>query len=118
MALRTVGQAQRKAMFKNLLTGTKLIILCSTFLIAIGVTVYGLVAEKRIAINFARKELVGNQYLTTLREVYTAILTTWTNGSPGGQTIGSADEGLRTLSTAGANAQRHLQNTAPRQASA
>src|SRR5262245_25601930 len=116
MALRTVGQAQRKAMVKNLRTGTKLIILCSTFLIAIGVTVYGLVAEKRIAINFARKELVGNQYLTTLREVYTAILTTWTNGSQGGQTIGSADEVLKTLSTAGANADGILQTRESRQA--
>src|SRR5262247_4044016 len=116
MALRTVGQAQRKAMFKNLRTGTKLIILCSTFLIAIGVTVYGLVAEKRIAINFARKELVGNQYLTTLREVYTAILTTWTNGSPGGKTIGSADEVLKTLSSAGANADGILQTRESRQA--
>jgi len=111
-----VGQAQSKTVFKNLRTGTKLIILCLTFLIAIGVTTYGLVAEKQIAIKFARKELAGNRYLTTVREVYAAILTTWTNGSPGGQTIGSADEILKALSTAGANSDRILQTGEPRQA--
>ena len=103
-------------MFKNLRTGTKLIILCSTFLVAIGVTVYSLIAEKQIAISFARKELVGNQYLATLRNVYAAILTTGTNGSSGGQTIGSAGDMLKTLSTAGADADGILQTGEPRQA--
>jgi signal transduction histidine kinase len=51
-------------MFKNLRTSTKLFILCSMFIILVGVTTYGLVAEKQIAIKFAGKELVGNQYLT------------------------------------------------------
>jgi signal transduction histidine kinase len=61
-------------MFKNLRTGTKLFVLCAAFIIAIGVTAYQLVAEKQIAIDFARKELVGNEYLITLRETYAAIL--------------------------------------------
>src|SRR5262249_61056151 len=97
-------------------TSTKLIILCSTFLVAIGVTLYSLIAEKQIAISFARKELVGNQYLTTLRNVYAAILTTGTNGASGRQTIGSADDMLKTLSAAGADADRILQTGEARQA--
>ena len=61
-------------MFKNLPTGTKLFILCATFLISIAVPIYGLVTEKRIAIDFSRKELLGSQYLGTLREIYAAVL--------------------------------------------
>ena len=48
-------------MFKNLPTSLKLIILCSTFLVAISVTIYSLVAEKQIAIDFARKERSGRR---------------------------------------------------------
>jgi signal transduction histidine kinase len=61
-------------MFKNLPTGTKLFILCATFLISIAVPIYGLVTEKRVAIDFSRKELLGSQYLGTLREIYAAVL--------------------------------------------
>ncbi len=100
-------------MFKNLPTSLKLIILCSTFLVAIFVTIYGLVAEKRIAIDFARKELVGNRYLTTLREVFGAILATRMNGP---QAIGSADEIIKALSAAGADADGILQTAEARQA--
>ena len=46
-------------MFRNLGTSTKLFILCSTFIVAIAVAIYSLVIEKQIAIDFARKELVG-----------------------------------------------------------
>lgn len=62
-------------MFKNLRTSTKLLVLCSMFMIAIGVTTYSLIAEKRIAIEFARRELVGTRYLSAVREAYAAILT-------------------------------------------
>jgi signal transduction histidine kinase len=61
-------------MFKNLPTGTKLFILCATFLISIAVPIFGLVTEKRIAIDFSRKELLGSQYLGSLREIYAAVL--------------------------------------------
>jgi signal transduction histidine kinase len=62
-------------MFKSLRTGTKLLILCSIFIVTVGVTTYTLVVEKLIAIDFARKELVGNRYTTPVRELYAAILT-------------------------------------------
>ena len=61
-------------MFRNLRTSTKLLVLCSVFLVSIGVPAYGLVLEKLIAIDFARKELVGSRYLATVREIYAAIL--------------------------------------------
>jgi len=57
-------------MFKNLHTATKLFILCGLFLVALGVATYQLVVEKRIAIDFTRKELVGVQYLGALRDAY------------------------------------------------
>jgi len=49
-------------MFRNLSTSTKLFILCCTFIVAIAVAIYSLVAEKQIAIEFARKELAGVRY--------------------------------------------------------
>lgn len=49
-------------MFKNLRTGTKLILLCAMFIISVGVTTYSLVVENQIAISFARKELVGSRF--------------------------------------------------------
>ena len=61
-------------MFRNLGTSTKLFILCSTFIVAIVVAIYSLVVEKQIAIDFARKELVGVRYFESLRDVYSAIL--------------------------------------------
>jgi two-component system sensor histidine kinase/response regulator len=61
-------------MFRNLGTSTKLFILCSTFIVAIAVAIYSLVIEKQIAIDFARKELVGLRYFESLRDVYAAIL--------------------------------------------
>jgi len=61
-------------MFKNLQTSTKLLILCGLFIVSLGVVSYQLIVEKKVAIDFARKELVGNRYLNTLREVYVAVL--------------------------------------------
>src|SRR5262252_7934188 len=61
-------------MFKNLSTSTKLIILCGMFILSISVTTASLVAEHRIAIDFARKELIGDRYLEVLRNTYAAIL--------------------------------------------
>ena len=68
-------------MFKNLPTGTKLFLLCSAFIVAIVVAIYGIVAEKRIAIEFAQKELIGTRYLDTLRNTYATILTEQDSGS-------------------------------------
>ncbi len=62
-------------MFKSLRTSTKLFLLCGVFVGALFVATYGLVAEKRIAIEFVRRELVGVQHLEALRGVYASILT-------------------------------------------
>lgn len=62
-------------MFKNLRTSTKLVLLCAVFLVAVGATTYGLVAEKQISIAFARKELIGSKFLATLRAIYFTVLT-------------------------------------------
>jgi signal transduction histidine kinase len=62
-------------MFKSLRTSTKLFLLCSVFVGALLVATYGLVAEKQIAIQFVRKELVGVQRLDVLRRTYAFILT-------------------------------------------
>ena len=60
-------------MFKNLPTSTKLLILCGTFMVSIGVPVYGLVTEKKLAIDFAHKELFGSRYLVAVRDIYAAF---------------------------------------------
>jgi signal transduction histidine kinase len=64
-----------RAMFVNLRTGTKLLLLCATFLISVAVPIHGLVTEKQIAIDFARKELIGSQYLASVRDAYPEIVT-------------------------------------------
>ena len=61
-------------MFKDLRTSTKLVILCGVFMIAIGVTTYNLVREKLIAIEFARKELVGAKYLAVVGRFFATVL--------------------------------------------
>jgi C4-dicarboxylate-specific signal transduction histidine kinase len=60
--------------FKNLPTSVKLLVLCATFIISAGVPIYELVREKHIAIDFARKELVGSRHLSSVRGVYNSIL--------------------------------------------
>jgi signal transduction histidine kinase len=62
-------------MFKNLRTSTKLTLLCAMFIISIAATTYSLVAEKQIAIAFARNELIGSKFLGTLRSIYETVLT-------------------------------------------
>jgi signal transduction histidine kinase len=61
-------------MFRNLSTGTKLLLLCGVFFIAIAVPIYRLIIEQQIAIDFTRKELVGSRYLAVSRAAYAAIL--------------------------------------------
>jgi hypothetical protein len=90
-------------MFRNLRTGTKLILLCSAFIISIVVTTYALVAEKQIAIDVARKELAGSRYLAAVRDVYAGILT----GSVPRTT--SPDDVLKMLAAAQADAPDQLQ---------
>jgi len=70
-------------MFQNLSVSLKLLILCAIVLVTFGVTTYTLLAEKQIALDFTRKELVGNRYIEDLREVYAAILPDrWGPGAP------------------------------------
>src|SRR5262245_66364558 len=70
-----IASTRKLVVFRNLSTSTKLALLCGTFVIAIAVAIYGLVAEKTIAIEFVRKELVGTRYLETIRAGYGALLT-------------------------------------------
>jgi signal transduction histidine kinase len=90
-------------MFKNLRTSTKLVLLCGAFIVSVAVTTYALIAEKQIAINFARKELAGNRYLAAVRDVYAAILT---GAAP--QTT-SPDDILKMLAAAQADTPDQLQ---------
>jgi PAS domain S-box-containing protein len=92
-------------------TSTKLFILCSTFIVAIVVAIYGLVAEKQIAIEFARKELVGVRYFETLRGVYAAILTEPLGVNAAEQTP-SQEEALKSLDAAEKEAAGTLQTAA------
>jgi hypothetical protein len=85
-------------MFQNLRTSTKLFFLWCVFIVAIGVTTYGLVAEKRIAIDFARKELVGTKYISSVRGVFAAILAD--RAISGSQSKTSVDESLKALAAA------------------
>ena len=99
-------------MFKNLRTSTKLLLLCSVFVGALMVATYGLVAEKQIAIQFVRKELVGVQHLTVLREVYAFILKEDTSASPGARKGSSASDALDKLATTGSVGSEQLNTVA------
>ena len=96
-------------MFTNLRVSVKLLILCTTFAISIAATIYGLFAEKQIAIEFARKELVGSRYLATVREIYATILASQTDDAMVAGLRRSPDEILRALSDAQADAAAKLQ---------
>jgi PAS domain S-box-containing protein len=85
-------------MFRNLSTSTKLFVLCGTFIVAIAVAIYAIVAEKRIAIEFARKELVGVRYFESLRGVYAAILAEPLGA--GAEKTPSLEEALKSLEAA------------------
>ena len=62
-------------MFGNLRTSTKLLLLSGMFIVSLLVAAYGWLAEKQIAIDFARKELIGTRYLGALGKVYAGLLT-------------------------------------------
>jgi signal transduction histidine kinase len=91
-------------MFKNLRTSTKLLLLCSVFVVSIVVVTYGLAAEKKIAIHLVRKELVGVRYLEGLSRVYDAILTEGRDRAPTRQTDNAVNESLATLAQAQSHA--------------
>jgi hypothetical protein len=93
--------------FRNLRTSTKLFLLCGVFLVSIFVATYGLVAEKLIAIEFVRKELVGAQYLDAVRGVYAWILADGLTSPSTSQTGPPADQVLQRL----ADAQAHTAGT-------
>ena len=103
-------------MFKDLRTSTKLVILCGVFMIAIGVTTYNLVREKLIAIEFARKELVGAKYLAVVGRFFATVLdgapsdASFTSNSVSGREI------LKELSEAQINLGATFQIDAPVQA--
>jgi len=95
-------------MFKNLHTATKLFILCGLFLVALGVATYQLVTEKRIAIDFARKELVGVKYLGTLRDAYVSALIAAPGNASTGSPPKSQTQVLAALASAEATAGRGM----------
>jgi len=86
--------------FKNLRTSTKLGLLCAMFIISVGVTTYGLVAEKLIAVAFARKELFGTTYLAAVRQVYAAMLSAPPIATSSAPTVEQTDNLLQTLAKA------------------
>lgn len=83
-------------MFRNFSTSTKLLILCGLFVLSLAVTAYSLVAEKRIAIQFTTKELIGSRYIATLRPVYDVTLAR--QGEHGTVALIRTDELIRVLS--------------------
>ena len=103
-------------MFRSLRTSTKLFIVCSTFVVSIIVATYGLVAEKEIAIEFVRKELVGTRYLQALQPVYATILTDEREATPVAKTKKGIDESLVALSTAEADTVDSLNTSESEQA--
>lgn len=97
-------------MFKNLPIRTKLLILWGALLVSILAPIYSLIAEKKIAIDFARKELVGTEYLTTVRAIYAAVLAPPPGGSP--SPAPSHGELLAALAEADGRAAHRLQTAA------
>jgi signal transduction histidine kinase len=95
--------------FKNLRTSTKLVILCGMFIISVGATTYSLVAEKQIAIEFARKELVGSRYLATVRGIYATVLAGRPIDASAAPPSRQTDDILKTLAAAQSDAGKSLQ---------
>ena len=89
----------RSGMFRNLATSTKLILLSGTFVVAIIVAIYSLVAEKQIAIQFAQKELLGVAYFERLRDVYSYVLIAPASGVTG-ENAPSLETALESLAAA------------------
>ena len=94
-------------MFENLRTSTKLVLLCGMFVGAIILATYSLVEEKKIAIGFVRKELIGVRYLEALRGVYAVILAEDADSADGTQNQASADAALDALTKAEAEKAAH-----------
>src|SRR5262245_22824633 len=84
-------------MFKDLRAGTKFLILCVVCLVLASVATYALLVEKRIAISFARSELVGSKYLSLLRPIYAAVLKARANSDLGVRENASADQSIASL---------------------
>jgi len=95
--------------FRNLRTSTKLFFLCSAFVVSIIVVTYGLIAEKRIAIEFVRKELVGLRYLEAVRGVYAWILRNGPNSPLSSETRPSINQVLGELADAQSHSAGSLQ---------
>ena len=99
-------------MFKSLRTSTKLLLLCIVFVGALVVATYGLVAEKQIAIDFVRKELVGVQHLEALRGVYASILTENPVAPPSARERSATTEALHRLAATGSVSSEKLDTAA------
>jgi PAS domain S-box-containing protein len=98
-----------QAVFRNLSTGTKLVILCLTFLVAIAVPIYGLIQDRLASVDFVNEQLVGSRYLATLRGVYAAILGSVPNAPASLRPKESPDEVLKTLADAEQHAHTMMQ---------
>src|SRR5262245_5447015 len=96
-------------MFKNLSTSTKLLILCGAFTFSVGLPVYALVAEKWIAIAFARKELVGSRYLAAVREAFAEIVAVRPSATSGDRRTVQREAILKSLDDAEAKFGGQLQ---------
>jgi signal transduction histidine kinase len=96
-------------MFKNLRASTKFLILCCVSLVLASAATYALLAEKQIAISFARSEIIGSKYLALLRPIYAAVLKTQTHSGLGDQQNGSMAQSIDLLSRAGAASAGALQ---------
>src|SRR5262245_48337424 len=101
-------------MFRNLSTSTKLLVLCGLFALSLAVTAYSLVAEKKATIQFARKELIGSQYIAALRPVYDVTLAQ--RGEQGTVALIRTDELIRVLSSRQPGKATGLQTTELEQA--
>jgi signal transduction histidine kinase len=84
---------------RSLRTSTKLMLLCGVFVGALAVATYGLIAEKQIAIQFVRKELVGVEHLRVVRGIYASLLKEGPGGSQSAGT-GNANETQKRLAAA------------------
>jgi PAS domain S-box-containing protein len=81
-------------MLRDLSTRRKLFLLCSAFVVAIAVAIYSTVAEKRIAIDFTRKELDGIRYIEPIQGVYAALLSDRLNAAAPAPVIDKAIKSL------------------------
>jgi hypothetical protein len=95
--------------FRNLSTGTKLVILCLTFIVALAVPIYGLVQDRLASVDFVGEQLVGSRYLATLRGIYAAVLASVPGAPSSLRPTASPDEALKTLAEAEQHARAMMQ---------